>query len=172
MDVEFFTCFFKYLLSWSLTFPFEFVNVMCYIDLCVLNHPYELGMNLTWSWCMTFLCVYVLIQVANILLRIFYLHLSKVFFFVFVWFWYQIDGGFIECLWECCLLFNNLEEFEKNSISSALGIWWNFPVKPSCPGLLFGGRFIFLTNFISFLLISLFKLSVSSFLLFLIIVDS
>ena len=37
-----------------------------------------------------------------------------IFFFgsVFVWFWYQGVGGFIECLWECSLLFNLLEEFE------------------------------------------------------------
>ena len=31
---------------------------------------------------------------------------------VFVWFWSQGDGGFIECLWECSLLFSFLEEFE------------------------------------------------------------
>ena len=37
--------------------------------------------------------------------------------FLFWWclcFWYQSDGGFIECLWECSLLFNLLEEFEKD----------------------------------------------------------
>ena len=30
----------------------------------------------------------------------------KIFFFdsFFVWFWYQGDGGFIECLWECSFL--------------------------------------------------------------------
>ncbi|XP_073658240.1 NADH dehydrogenase [ubiquinone] 1 alpha subcomplex assembly factor 2 isoform X1 [Tursiops truncatus] len=32
---------------------------------------------------------------------------------VFFWFWYQGDDGFIECLWECSLLFSLLEEFEK-----------------------------------------------------------
>ena len=38
------------------------------IDLCTLNHPCELGMNL--SWCMIlFECGW--IQLANILLRIF-----------------------------------------------------------------------------------------------------
>ena len=31
----------------------------------------------------------------------------------FLWFWYQGDGGFIECLWECSLLCNLLEEFKK-----------------------------------------------------------
>ena len=33
---------------------------------------------------------------------------------VSVWLWYQGDDGFIECLWECSLLFNLLAEFEKN----------------------------------------------------------
>ena len=33
---------------------------------------------------------------------------------VFVWFWYQGDGGFMEWIWECSLLFSLLEEFEKN----------------------------------------------------------
>ena len=33
---------------------------------------------------------------------------------IFVWFWYQGDGGFIECLWECSLLYSLLEEFEKD----------------------------------------------------------
>ena len=39
-----------------------------------------------------------------------------VFFFgsISVWFWYQGDGGFIECLWEYSLLFSLLEEFEKD----------------------------------------------------------
>ena len=33
---------------------------------------------------------------------------------VFVWFWYQGDGGLIECLWECSLLFSLLEELERD----------------------------------------------------------
>ena len=37
---------------------------------------------------------------------------------VFFWFWYQGDGGFIQWIWECSLLFSLLEEFEKD--------WYNF----------------------------------------------
>ena len=33
---------------------------------------------------------------------------------VFVWFWYQGDGGLIECPWECSLLFSLLDELEKD----------------------------------------------------------
>ena len=48
------------LLMWSMTF----------IDLDMLNHPCELGMNPTWSWCMIFfICCW--IQSAKVLLRIF-----------------------------------------------------------------------------------------------------
>ena len=33
---------------------------------------------------------------------------------VFVWFWYQVDGDFIECFWKCSLLFSFFEEFKKD----------------------------------------------------------
>ena len=46
------------------------VDVVYHIDLHMLDHPCELGMNPTWSWCMIFfMCCW--IQFANILLRIF-----------------------------------------------------------------------------------------------------
>ena len=31
-----------------------------------------------------------------------------------IWFWYQGDGGFVEWIWECSLIFNLLELFEKD----------------------------------------------------------
>ena len=36
---------------------------------------------------------------------------AVIFFYgnVLVWFWYDSDGDFIECFWECALLFNFLE---------------------------------------------------------------
>ena len=52
-------------------FDFSFVIVVCYmIDLHVLNHPGELGMNPPWSWYMIFFMCY-LIWLAKILLRSF-----------------------------------------------------------------------------------------------------
>ena len=85
----------------------------------MLNRPCEPGMNPTWLWCM--ICfMHCWIPFANILLRIFCIYIHQrywpvIFLFggVFVWFWYLADGGFIECLWECSLLFNLWEEFEK-----------------------------------------------------------
>ena len=57
------------------------------------------------------------------------------FFVLSVWFWYQGDGGFIECLWECSFLFSLLEQFEKDQYKffvclvdfSCEAIWfWTF----------------------------------------------
>ena len=33
---------------------------------------------------------------------------------VFIWFWYQGDGGFRECSWACSLLFSFLDKFEND----------------------------------------------------------
>ena len=103
------------LLTWCITL----------IDLYMLSHPWYLGMNSTWLWCMIFfMCCW--IHFANILLRIFAsifikdisFFFLKIFLFgsVFVWFWYQGDGDFMVWLWESSFLFNLLEEFEKEVI--------------------------------------------------------
>ena len=148
------------------------------IDLHMLNHPCDPGMNPTWSWCMTFfMCCWS--QFANILLRIFTSIFIKlccpvILFFgsVFVWFWYQGDGGFIECLWEWSFFFNLLEWFKNDQYSSCLCVWWNSPVKLSGPGLLLVRScflFCFVLSFtlsISLLVVSLFKLYISSWLNF------
>ena len=80
------------MIMWFLTFLL-LMWCMMLIDLCMLNHPYELSMNPTWLWCMIFLmCCW--IQLAKILLRIFASIFIKdnwliVFFFggIVVWFW-------------------------------------------------------------------------------------
>ena len=33
-----------------MVFAFSFVDVVRYINLCLFNHPYDPGMNLSWSW--------------------------------------------------------------------------------------------------------------------------
>ena len=72
--------------------------------------------------------VWSFLSVVNFHLLIFcweFLHLysSRIlacnFFFFFLsrvclWFWYQGNGGFIECLWEYSFLFILLKEFQKN----------------------------------------------------------
>ena len=33
-----------------MVFAFSFVDVVRYINLCLFNHPYDPGMNPSWSW--------------------------------------------------------------------------------------------------------------------------
>ena len=47
-----------------MVFDFSFVNVVYDIDLRMLNHPCEPGMNPTWSWC-TILLICCWIWLAN-----------------------------------------------------------------------------------------------------------
>ena len=118
----------------------------------MLNHPCELGMNPTWPWCVIFfmrcwnlVCSYL---VENFYIYIYQRYWPVMFFFgdIFAWFWYQGDGGFIAYLWECSLLFNLLEEFERIGKSS-LYVWWNSPVKPTGPEFLFVGSFSLFLNY-------------------------
>ena len=62
MDVEFYQMLFLHLFRWSSGFHL--------IDLHILNHPCNSGMNTTWSWYMI-LFMYSWIQFANISLRIY-----------------------------------------------------------------------------------------------------
>ena len=88
---------------------------------------------------------------------------------VFVWFWYQQDGGFIERLWECSFLFRLLEESEKDLydffvyfvelICEAISSWTSV-FRELCFFLFFP----LVTGCVSLLVTSLFKLSVSSWL--------
>ena len=113
-----------------------------------------------------FMCCW--IQFANILLRIFAsifikdIGLSFSFFGgVFVWFWYQSDGGFIKCLWEFSLLFIFLEEFEKDWYKFFFVCLVEFTCEAMWSWILFVESFK-ITDSISHLVISLFKLSISS----------
>ena len=87
------------------------------IDLHILKNTCIPGINLTWSWCMSFLmCSWILF--ASILLKIFFVCVHQwywplVFFYcvVFVWVWYQDDGGLGGWVWKCSFLCNFLKEF-------------------------------------------------------------
>ena len=115
MGAEFCQLLFLHLLRWSCRLCL--LSMAYHIDLCMLKQTCELGLNSTWSWCMIFFMCY-WIQFDNILLRIFQsifikdIGLKFSLLVLFVWYWYQGDGGFIECLWEFSL-FNFLEGFEK-----------------------------------------------------------
>jgi len=81
------------MIMWFLTFLL-LMQCMMLIDLYMLKHPCEPGMNPTWSWCMIcFICYW--IRLAKISLRIFASVFIQrywpVIFFLgstFGWFWY------------------------------------------------------------------------------------
>jgi len=87
------------------------------IDLCMLNYPVNSG------WIPLGCGVWSIVCVVGFGLLIFcweFLHLSSskilacnFFGAFFVWFWYQSNGGFIEHLCKCFLLFSLLKEFER-----------------------------------------------------------
>ena len=120
---------FFHLLRWSCAFVFfccwcgvsHWSLYPCPKDVSRMRHDesnFVSRMNPTWLWHMIFVGFSLLIFCREFLC----LYSSKIlacnflFFFcsVFVWFWYQNDGGFIEWLWDCSLLFSLLEEFENN----------------------------------------------------------
>ena len=111
-----------------MVFIFQFVNVVYHIDFCILKNPCIPGRNPTWSWCMRFLMCY-WILFAKGLLRIFCIcqwYWPIVFFFVcvvFVWFWYQGNGGLIEWAWECSFLCNFQNSFRRIGVNSSLNVW-------------------------------------------------
>ena len=86
------------------------------IDLWILKNPCNPGINPTWSWCVILLmCCW--IQFASIFLCVcvHQRYWPVIFFFcdIFVWFWFQGDGGLVEWAWECSFLCSFLEEFQK-----------------------------------------------------------
>ena len=120
LDVEFYQMFssaFIEIIMWFLSFLL-FMWCITLIDLCMLDHPCDYGMNPTWSWCMIFYWIWL----ANILLRIFasiFIKDTGPWFSLLVvslsaFGINQRDGGFIEWLWECSFLFSLLEESEKD----------------------------------------------------------
>ena len=108
-----------------------------------------------WIWVANF--------VQNFCIYIHQRYWPVIFFFgcVFVWFWYQGDGGIIGWLWECSFLFNLLEDFKKDWCKFSVclvefpseAIWsWTFVCKFA---------FFSITDSISHLVFHLFKLSTS-----------
>ena len=74
------------------------------------------------------------------------------FFFcgIFVCFWYQGDGSFMNEFGSLPSSAIFQRSLSRIVVSSSLNFWQNSPMKPFCPGLLFVGRF-FITVLISML---------------------
>ena len=113
-------------------------------------------MNLEWiplgcgTWSFFVCCCWICF--ANILFRIFVLYFSKLLACNLIFWCYPClvlvwgEGGFIECLWKCFLLFNLLEEFEKDWYKFFFGriCLWS---KPSGLELLLVGSFFFSSRY-------------------------
>ena len=117
--LKFIKCFFCIYWNDHVVFVISFVNVMYHIDWFAYAEP-----NL-WIWdksnlIMLFYPFYVLLDlvyyyfVVDCYINIHPNYWPVIFFFGFVYvcFWYQGDGSFIEWLWACSPFFNLLEEFE------------------------------------------------------------
>ena len=121
---------------------FVVVSIVYHIDWFVNIEPSLLpGIKPTRLWYMI-LFLYYWIQFANTLLRIFasifILTCNFLFCSVFVWFWYQGNGGLIEWIWECSVLFNFFGIIWKGYMLALLYMFGtlimilnNFPLKGS-----------------------------------------
>ena len=120
MDVEFYHMLFLHLLRWSCGFCLFFCG--CGVSHWLICVCWTILVNLgliqlghgVWS----FLCV-VGFSLLMFCWEFLHLYSPKILacnflFWWYLWFWYQGDGGFIECLWECSLIFNLLQDFEKD----------------------------------------------------------
>ena len=128
MNVKLCQKLFLHLLRWSYNFYSSICQCVSHW-LWILNHPCIPGINLTWLCCIILL-MYYWIQCADILLRIFapithQWYWLIIFFFcdIFVWFWYQGDGGLVEWIWECSSLCNFLKSLRRIGVSSSLNVW-------------------------------------------------
>ena len=130
MDVEFLPNAFHAsieVITWFLSFLL-LMWCITLIDLCMFIETSLLSWGVScFIKVYVFVCV-LLNLVTNILLKIFNLYIYQIYwtvilFFgnVFVWFWYQGNGDFIEWTWECSLNFWNT--LRRISICSPLCVW-------------------------------------------------
>lgn len=119
------------------------------IDLCMLNHPFDSGMNLNCSWYMIILkCCW--IQFSHILLKIFIPIFIKDTAHNFCFFVVSLSGFGIRVVVASQPIFGSVpsssvfwKSLRKISISSSSYGWQNLPVQPSGSGLLFVRSFFF-----------------------------
>ena len=117
---------FVHLVTDHVVFVF-FFDVIYHIDLHILNHPCDPGINPTWVLCDLFYVVFgsqYLMENFCIFIHKRYWPINFYFDSLFFWFWYQGDGGFIECLWDVpssSVLWKSLRRICLNS----LYVWYN-----------------------------------------------
>ena len=131
MNVEFCKMLFLHLLRRSCSFVFSVSDVVNYIHWLICACwaiPVILGWIQLGHGIWSFLCVVRFRLLAFYLDFCIYIHQRYwpiIFFFysIFIWFWYQGNSGFIECPWECSLLYSLLEDFERDQYEFFLYVW-------------------------------------------------
>ena len=108
-------------------FFYPFVNVVYHMDWFQnLNHPYNPGIILFdhGIWSFLYVGFGLLIFSEEFCIYIHQRYWPIIFFFcsVFFWFWYWGNGGLIEWIWECSILFNFLHNLRRIGISSSLHV--------------------------------------------------
>ena len=103
------------------------VFLSCLLLMCCITLTFAYVEPFLWPWDESNLVVWSFLRVIGFILLIFlYVYSSNtlacnfLFGSVFVWFWYQGNGGFIECFWECFFLFSLLEELIRIGINFSL----------------------------------------------------
>ena len=105
----------------NMDFILQFVSMVYHIDWFVYieeslhswEKPYLIMMYDPFTVLLDSVCWYF---VEDFCIYVHQWHWPVVFSFcdIFVWFWYQGDGGLVEWVWECSSLCYILEEFEKD----------------------------------------------------------
>ena len=144
-------------------FFFEFVYV---VD-CIDGFPYIEPFLHPWDEAYLIMeddCFDVFLEsVSNKFIEYFFIDIHKgnwpevlFLYWIFVWFWYQHNCGFIEELGSVpsvSILWNSLKSI---GVNSSLKFWWNSALKPSGPVLFLVGR-LSMTPSISLSIMGLFR---------------
>ena len=127
--LNFIKCFFCVYWNDHVVFVFSFVDRVYHIDWLVYVEPSLQPWNES-NLIMVYDSFYVLLDSVCYFFEDFRIYSHQrywpvIFFFcnVFVWFWYQSDGGFIEWLWECpfpSVFWNGLRRM---GINSSFNVW-------------------------------------------------
>ena len=107
--------------DYHMVFILQFVTMVCHIDwfACIEEslHPWsktQLDHGAWAFWCVAEFCLLKFCWGYLHLCSWVILACSLFFCVVFVWFWFQGDGGLIEWVWKCSFLCNFSKEFSKD----------------------------------------------------------
>ena len=150
---------------WFLSFIL-FIWCITLINLHVFKNPCILGINPSWSQCVTLLsvvgfCLPVFCQ--DFCIQVHQWYWPVIFFFcdIFFWFWCQRDGGITEWVWKDSSFCNFWEEFKKDRCYFFSKHLIKFTCEATWLWAFVVDRF-FITVFILVFVIGVFMISISS----------